>query len=84
MFWEEVMPEPGRVIVPKPISKIIAMPAELRLTFDGFNHALVRLNSKIVATQILRCRRRKEALTSHRPHIPAAISVSAVEPASSP
>src|SRR5204863_1393987 len=51
LVGKEVMPEPCRIVVPKPISEVIAMPAKLRLAFDGHDEPMVRLNAKVAVAK---------------------------------
>src|ERR1051326_8594821 len=52
MFGKEIVPQPGWIIIPEPISPIVAMPPKLRLTRYRFETALVRLAPKVVPAEV--------------------------------
>src|SRR5260370_26964137 len=51
MFREGKMPEPGRIVVAKPVAPIVAVPAILRLACHGLEPAFVGTKSEIVAAK---------------------------------
>src|SRR5687768_6806613 len=46
-FGQNIMPDPGRIVIAKPIPPIVAMPSKLRLAFDRFKGAIIGAKTKV-------------------------------------
>src|SRR5262245_31606727 len=49
---EDVMPEPGWIVIPEPVSPIIAMTSVLRLPLDCLKHAVIGAKAKIMMLDV--------------------------------
>src|SRR5512145_1856970 len=75
MLWQRYMPEPGGIVVAKPVSPIVAPPSILRLRGHRFDLAGVRAEAHVAAAD------GNHLAGRERFHPAAAVTVGSVNPA---